>query len=315
MNLKHKILNNLKYKITVILLAILVWFYVKTEDNYSYSFNIPLHITNLGEDRIIVNTIPNYVKATFWGKGRTLFSLMLRRDVSYNMDVADLSGEKKISLDKNNIRMLRKTDVKVINIVHPKAINLVLNKLFLKKVPIVCSSKIETLPGYTVVDKVRLLPDSVVVKGPKSEIEQISSVVTEKKSFQKIKRDFENKIKLIKPQQKHVSLNVNQTKLLVDIQKLMEKRIVEIPVKIINPPRNATVTVIPSTLSLILEGGTEILLNVTRNDITAYIDDKKVVGSKENNHPADIVTPPEIRSRDVQPVRIKIVVERKYTDR
>lgn len=313
MKLQDKILNNLKYKITVILLAILTWFFVKTEDNYSYSLDVPIQINNLGKDRIIVNDLPKQVETIFWGKGRALFSLLLRRDVSYNVDVTNLEGKVKINLDKSNIRMLRRTGVDVLNIIHPKEIDVVLSKLFLKKVPIVCSSEIRTLPGYTVIDELRLEPDSVVLKGTEKELELISSVFTEKKSYHKIKRDFEKKIKLIKPEQAHVTLNIDQTKLSVDIQKLMEKRIVEIPVKVTHPPNNASVTVIPSTLSLILEGGTEILLNVTHNDITAYIDYDKVVGSKEKNHPAYIVTPPGIRYRDVKPMRFKIVVERKYS--
>jgi hypothetical protein len=312
MKLTIKILNNLKYKIIVILLAILIWFFVKTEDNYSYSFDVPIQINNLEKDHIIVNDLPKNVEAIFWGKGRALFSLMLRRDVSYNVDVANLNGNVKINLDKGNIRMFRKADVDVLNIIHPKEIDVVLSKLLVKKVPIVCSCDIKTLPGYTMVDELRLEPDSVVLKGPEKELVLISSVFTEKKSFHEVKRDFEKKVKLIKPEQTHVTLDVDQSKLSADIQKLMEKRIVEIPVTVTHPPGNASVSVIPSTLSLILEGGTEILLNVTHNDISAYIDYDKVVASNEKYHPAYIVTPPGIRYRDVKPMRFKIVVERKH---
>ena len=119
----------------------------------------------------------------------------------------------------------------------------------------------------------------------------------------------------MKPDQKHINLSNNQTKLSANIQKLMEKPIIEIPVKVTNTPRNAKITVIPSTLSLILEGGTDLLLNVTNNDVTAYIDYKKVISSKEKKHPAYIQTPPGTRYRDVKPMLFKIVVERKHTKR
>ena len=315
MKLNKSILTNLKYKIIVLLLAILVWFFVKTEDNYRYSINVPLRIANLGEERIILNDIPKQVETTFWGKGRTLFSLMLRRDVSYNMDVADINGVAKIILDKNNIRMLRKGNIDVLNIVSPKNIEIVISKLVTKKVPIISQCEIETFPGYTMVEKIMLNPDSVAIIGPKSEIELIASVFTEKKNYENIKKDLEKKVKLLKPDQKHITLANNQTKLSANIQKLMEKPIIEISVKVTNTPPNAKVTVIPSTLSLILEGGTDLLLNVTHNDVTAYIDYKKVVGSKEKKHPAYIETPPGTRYRDVKPMLFKIVVERKHTKR
>ena len=204
MKLEEIILNNLKYKITVVLLAILIWVFVKTEDNYSYSFKVPIQITNLGEDHIVINDIPKQVETMFWGKGRALFSLLLRRDFSYNIDVTYLNDSVKINLDKSNIRMLRRTDVDVLNIIQPKEIDMVLSMLHSKKVPIQCSSEINTLPCNTVVVDLCLDPDSVILKRPEIELELISSVFTEKKDYKKIKSDLEKKIKLLKPEQEHV---------------------------------------------------------------------------------------------------------------
>ena len=312
MNIKTAILNNLKYKIIVVVLAILVWFFVKTEDNYRYSFNIPLRLINLGQERIVLNEIPDYVETTFWGKGRTLFSLLLRRDVIYNLDVADIMGKSTIVLDKSKIRMLRKSDVDVVNIVHPKDVEIVISKLYPKKVPVVSLCEIETAPGYKLVETLDLNPDSVLITGPETEIQQISAVFTEEKKIQDVRRDFGKKLKLQKPGQKHVTLKAEHTRLSVNVQKLMEKPLSEIPVKITNSPKNTKVTVIPSTLSLILEGGTDHLLNITKADITAYIDYNKAVNSKEKKHPAYIETPPGIRYRNVKPMLFRIVLEREY---
>jgi len=311
MNIKKNISNNLKYKIIVSFLAILLWFFVKTEDNYKYSFNVPLQITNIGEDRTIMNELPKQVEATFWGKGRSLLSLKLRRDISYNLDVAKIKENTEIVLDKKNIRMLRKNHVEVLNIIQPKTVEVIMNKLVQKKVPVTAECIIGTIPGYTTVGEIKLIPDSVIIKGPQSEIELVSSVFTEKKIYKKIKRDLEKKIELVKPAQKNISLNISYVHLFADIQKLMEKPLIEIPVKVINKQRNTEVTVIPSTLSLVLEGGTDLLLNITQADVKAYIDYKKVKASREKDHPAYIVPPDGVRYRDVKPKRFKIVVERK----
>jgi len=296
-------------------LAILVWFFVKTEDNYRYSLSVPLRIINLSEEHIILNDIPKQVEITFWGKGRTLFSLLLRRDVSYNLDIADLDGTVKFTLDKDNVRMLRKNNISVLNIVKPKDIQVVIKKLVSKKVPIIHQCKIKTAPGFAVVDEMALDPDSITLKGPQSEIELVSQIFTEKYSYENVKRDLEKKIKLVPPKQKHVTLINNQTKLFVDVQKLMEKPMVEIPVKVVNLPKNIQVTVIPSTLSLILEGGTDLLLNVTQADVAAYIDYEKTIGTKNKEHAAYIVTPPGVRYRDVKPMKFKMVKQRKYLNR
>ncbi|MDW7682025.1 MAG: hypothetical protein SCK70_15790, partial [bacterium] len=88
MKINKIIFNNIKYKLTVIFLAVLVWFFVKTEDNYRHVIKIPIRVTNLGDDRIITNQIPRQVKVAFWGKGRSLFSILIRKDLAYLLDVA-----------------------------------------------------------------------------------------------------------------------------------------------------------------------------------------------------------------------------------
>ena len=69
--------RHLKIRVVVVLLAIFIWFFVETEDNYKHSFEIPIYITNLQQGKIITNRIPNSAKVTFWGKGRELLALIL----------------------------------------------------------------------------------------------------------------------------------------------------------------------------------------------------------------------------------------------
>lgn len=304
------IFDNLKIKLVVLCIAILVWFFVKTEDNYRYSFKIPLRITNLGLDRIINNDVPKKIKIIAWGKGRDLLSLMLRNDIFYNLDVSKLHNSVEIPLEKDQIKLLHKSDIEVLNIVHPETVTVKIVDLITKKMRLVPQVEIEPFPGYTVVDEIRLNPDSVEVIGPKTEVKNISAIYTEQKLFEDIKRDLDKRIRLVKPNEKNIRLLTDEVNCFVDIQKLMEKPVFEIPVSVINRPSNLKVTVIPSTLSLVLEGGTDLLLNVTKNDVNAYIDYDKVPLSKSKNHLAYIETPKGIRYRDVKPKRFKVVVEK-----
>ncbi len=308
--MNYFIFNNIKIKLIVLFIAILVWFFVKTGDNYRYSFKIPLRVTNLGENRIIENDIPNKIKITSWGKGRDLLSLMLRKDIFYNLDVDKVQKSSKFVLNVSQIKFLRKSDIEVLNIVEPETIEVIIKELVTKSVPIAPEVNIQTFPGYTVVNEFVLDPDSGEVIGPESEIKNISVIHTEKKLYKDVKRDLEKKIRVVDPQKKHVKILTHEVNLYVDIQKLMEKPLSEIPVEVINQPQNLKVTVIPSTLSLVLEGGTDLLLNITKRDVRAYIDYEKVHASKNKNHLAYIVTPKGIRYRDVKPKRFKIIIEK-----
>lgn len=291
-------------------MAILIWFFVKTEDNYRYSFKIPLRITNLGPDRMVDNDIPQRIKVTSWGKGSELLSLMLRRDIFYNLDMSKVQISAKVALQINEIKLMRESAIEVLNIVHPETIEVKITDLITKKVPIFSEVEIQTIPGYTIVNEVMLSPDSVEIHGPEVEINNISAIRTQNKVFKNIKRDLTEKIRLANPGKNHVKLLTDEINLFVGIQKLMEKPVFEVPVTVINQPPNLKITVLPSTLSLVLEGGTDLLLNVTKQDIKAYIDYQKVHASKNKNHLAYIETPKGIRYRDVKPKRFKVVVEK-----
>jgi len=306
----YKTFNNVKPKLVVLFIAFLIWFFVKTEDYYNYSFHIPLRVTNLHENQVIENDIPQKITIACWGQGRDLFSFMLRKDIFYNLDVSKVQRSAKIFLNEDQIKFLRKTDIDVLNIVKPETVKVIISELVTKKVPIISKVNIQTYPGYTIVGEIKLEPDSVNIIATESEIKNISAVHTINKSYKNIKHDINKKIRLLDYSKKHVRLLASEVHLFADIQKLMERPISEINVEVINRPNNFKVTVIPSTLSLVLEGGTDLLLNITKQDISAYIDYEKVHNSKNKYHLAYIDAPEGTRYRDVKPKRFKIVVEK-----
>jgi len=306
----YNIFKNFTTKLVVLFMAILVWFLVKTEDNYQYSFNIPLRVANLGPDQVISNSIPKRIKITSWGKGRDLLSLMLRKEMFYNLDVSRVRNTARFALEKDEIKLRHESNIEVLNVVEPKTIEIRITDLVIKKIPVVSEVEIQPLPGFTVVDDIELTPDSVEIIGPEPIIAQLSAIHTQQKFIRNIKRDIQKKIRLQNPETNQLRLLTAEVEITANIQKLMEKPIVEVPVTVIKQPANLKVTVLPSTLSLVLEGGTDLLLNVTKQDIKAYIDYQKVLASKNKNHLAYIETPKGTRYRDVKPKRFKVVVEK-----
>ncbi|HEX9971276.1 MAG TPA: hypothetical protein VGD14_04320 [bacterium] len=308
--MNYLIFINLKTKLIVVFFAILVWFFVKTEENYHYSLNIPLRVTNLEPNKIIENKLPQEVKVNVWGKGKDLVSFMIRKDIFYNLDVSKIQGSASIALTTNEIKLLRENDLDILTIVEPELLEVKLAELTTKRLPIIPDVDVHTMPGYTVVDNIQLIPDSVTIQGLQSEIDSLYVIQTGKKNFKNVKRDIEKTIELLVPKRKHLRSLIKEVRIVVDVQKLMEKPLVEIPVAVKNKPSDLKVAVIPSTLSLVLEGGTDLLLNVTKNDVYAYLDYQKIQHSKEKSHLAYIETPKGVRYRDVKPKRFSVVVEK-----
>lgn len=97
----------------------------------------------------------------------------------------------------------------------------------------------------------------------------------------------------------------------MEIQKLIEITLPEIPVQVKNAPRNLIVTPLPSTLSLTVEGGEQLLLGLKREDIVAALDYQQVRDVRQQEGYTPIIKVPEgVSYRNVKPSSFKLMLER-----
>lgn len=67
--------RNLGYKLIALLLALLLWFDVTTDETTVIDYPVPLRIAVEGRDMIITNEVPAEVDVSFSGTGRDLMDL------------------------------------------------------------------------------------------------------------------------------------------------------------------------------------------------------------------------------------------------
>ena len=240
---------------------------------------------------------------------------MIALQISKNANVVvDLKGARGTVVHKITLKDVELTKsytgMNLVNIVSPDTVLFEINELAVKSVPIKPFIEIKTVPGYAIIGDVQLEPDSVYVSGPRNFLSDFSFVETEKRVIKQCKKDIVRDIKLVKPRNKRLKLLQSKIVLTADIQKLMERKLVNIPVRIRNLPSNVKAIVIPSKLSLVIYGGVDILTKVKDADIKAYIDFKMKRRPNENDYPAFIDIPPGVNSRNVSPERFKVILEK-----
>lgn len=311
--IRERLTNHLQTKFIALFLALLLWFYVVTEDEYSYILNIPIRVTNVKPGKIIENDYPREARVMFGGKGKQLLGLMIENDIELiiNMDYVDESLA--IKLKKENIPQ-HNIVVEPIRIVAPDSIKIRLANLVEKKVLVMPEITIQTVPGYAVVGKILVEPDSVWISGPEGEVKNIHMVHTKKKEFDEVKRDISQKIELEPIDIDKIKLFSRRVTVNADVQKLMEKVINRVPVHVQNVPRGMRASVRPNFLSLTVQGGVKVLAEVTENEIFAYIDYERKQKSNSIGFPAVIKTPPGVDIRNVNPKTFKVVLERENYD-
>ena len=308
--INHKFLKNFKVKFFSFLCALFLWFYIVSDNVYHHTFEVPVRLSNKPEGWVLAEKIPSKVKVRFKGKGKNFLSFQY--DEKYIE--LDLQGSTQTNTFKINPSMIKginnDLNIQPLEYIRPDTITVQLDRFMSKKVPVHSQLIIDELNGYTQVGDVQFEADSVTVSGPRLKVNQISSVYTEQVKFDKVVKDLSGKVKIEPSKFSTVNYSEYTVHFKVDIQRIGEVVFDRIPVQIINVPPGEEVKVIPSTFSLKLQGGVDLLNSIEKEDISAHIDFSTRFRYKRDKIPATILVPNDISFTDVKPQYFELVVER-----
>ncbi|MBN2412298.1 YbbR-like domain-containing protein [candidate division KSB1 bacterium] len=302
---KHKV------KITSTLIALFIWFLIVSGGTFDYTVSIPISCPNNDQNYILINELPKKGRVMLRGQGIHLLIYMIFHEGRLVLEPDWATGKKvEYPTEKNIILTGNAQKLQILKLIEPDSIELQIERLIVKELPI--QNNIQVLPqaGYTLVDDIKIEPDLALIKGPKSVIDTFKTISTDNLVLENLKYPVHKQINLISPNIENLSLLNQKATLSADIQKLMEKKISNIPVGVINLPPNVSALVIPAHFSLVIQGGVNVVFPINEKDIEAYIDYKKHRNPDRQDYPAYIKPIPGIRFRDIEPKRFKIILER-----
>lgn len=299
-----------KIKIASTLAAIVIWFFVVTGEVFEYVIEIPIEITTLDPNYIITSPIPLKAGIHVQGTGKYLFSFLLFREGRLQLNLNWQSGEHVIYPNETDIFFYGNAkNITPKKLLWPDSIQIKIEQLKINKVPITNNVTLKPLAGYTLVGEVLVEPEEVGVRGPKSVIDTISTIQTNQLTLDELKHPVDITIDLIEPTNEYMVLLEKKVLLKADIQKLMEKTIMDVPVTVRYLPQNVNAIVIPSKLSLVIQGGVDVVFPITVKDIKAYIEYQSIKQDNSIDRPVIIEPIEGIRFRDIKPERFKVAVE------
>jgi YbbR domain-containing protein len=301
---------NYKVKIFCLLCALFLWFYVVTDNRFNHTIRVPVTLINQPQGLILRESVPSKIKVQFRGSGKELLSL-LYREKRIELDLQQVRREKMFAITTDMIKGIPLgTAVRPQRIVEPDSITIRLDQFAAKQVPIVSDISVIPADGYIQVGDIKLIPDSILVSGPQSLVKGIDEVRTDTRTYQSVIKRIEDKLPLIPPEWATVNYGLKNVRFVGDVQRIGERTITEIPVNVIRVPRGLKVIVVPSTLSLKVQGGVSLLAELDRNDIVATIDYRRRQRYRQKRIPAGIDVPEGITFSDARPEFFELVVER-----
>lgn len=302
--------KNLKIWAFTLSLSLFLWLTVKLQKRYETDVALPLSVQNLPENKTLKYYVPEQLHISLVGKGIDLLRLGLYKS-RIILDCQELPDSIVFNnLLSSNIRLELPPTVNLEpkDLISPKKIAIVIDKKIEKKVQIEPKLNVEPEPGYIVVQVIPQ-PDTISVTGPASVLKNIKKINTEQKKISGAKGPFKETVALAPPEGFNIKLERNEIGVLVDVQRLGELVLENVPVKVANQGHRYQVIPLPSTATVVLKGGTKILSELTRNDIEVFVDFSKYVPGEKLK--AQVKTKKQILSYNVQPEEFELIVVRK----
>ena len=301
-------------------LAVFLWLFVVSNNNYSTIINIPIEVRNLNErKKAYKKEIPQTAKVRFKGKGRSIIKALLLKDFVKDfklvIDLDRISEEYNFYLNDYYNRYPQKVSIPsvfelhYVEVIYPDSIYISLDEYMVKNVPIKSKIVINPTPGYIKVGKPSLDSSLVTIAGAKNAIQSIDYIYTVSDTFDNIDIPFNKKVSLERINNTLIEysfLNVNYNQ---DIQAISERIITGVPVLIKNNLKGLVVRKNPSTVSLTVVGGINYIAKIEPSDIIVSIDLTYLWSPKKQFYEPKIIVPDQIDSwKDLTPRNIELAV-------
>jgi YbbR domain-containing protein len=248
---------------------------ISLSNDYYTTIDLPVKLTDFPEGYSSGTKLPQNITVKMKGKGWKLVGVQLTGESEYIVSAKGDSGRKYVNLYSHlSDNQWLSSDLEIVDI-SPDTLSFFVERIKNKKINIVPALDISFRAGYGLATSIKISPDSTVVYGPGSVIDQLEFISTELL----IKRDLDEKISERIPLVMLPGVRFDNAFVTIslDVQKIVDKDFDNLPVQVIDVPRDRDVVLLPNKVSVNVRGGIDILGKITNEDIKVKVNYRDVV--------------------------------------
>ncbi len=312
-----KLRNNRRVAVFLICLAIAttLWFLNALGKNYSASVSYPVKYINPPDNRFLANNIPVKLDLKIQGQGFTIlrykmlsFSPILLDIEQITNNIEPVSGTYKVP-SKNLIREISSqlsNEIKIEDI-NPETLEIVLDSLITKTVPVVLDINVEFVPQFNLKNPIKTVPDKVKITGPAIALEKISELNTKVNITNKLETGFSQEIELIHPER--TTISPEKVNLIIEVEKYTEKEL-KIPIDIIHKPADVRIKLFPSEVKILFTVGLSRFETIKAADFGVSVDYNSIVDNVNNLNILIYKKPGFIQGVRLNPEKVEFLIEK-----
>ena len=235
--------------------SVLIWMLITLSKEYTATLRFPLKYSDFPQDKLLQKEPLSEIDVIVKSSG---FNILKSRLSDKNLVFNAKSLNKKSSsqyyfLTRNQFKSVQKQLQSGVQLqeISLDTIFLDLGSLISKKVPLKPNLEINYHIGYDILESVSMDPDSILISGPKGQIENIKIINLELLKLEDVKSDFSKKVKIILPENTgNIKLNSKFTKISGEVEKFTEGTF-KISFKVLNLPKDINLTTLNKTIEVV----------------------------------------------------------------
>ncbi len=289
------------------ILSILLWVFVSFSEDYFTTLKAPIRYVNIPHG-YVVTTSADEVSISVKGQGWLLGQITFGRSPKFLIDIKKHKGTFEIqpkNFVENNHWL--SSNIQIIDIA-PSKFKVSVVKAFEKEVKVVPNFRYSLSSDYALSDEVKITPQKVRIKGPKSLLASITEVKTDSQKFTNITKSFQAEIPLQKI--KFVKIFPPRVKVDFQVDKLVDKTFYGVKVETKYVPRNQSLVVIPQKIDVTLRGAMKLLAKYSDSNITAYVTFRQALQDTIGTIEPKVKIPPFTELLTKQPKRLKYIIKK-----
>lgn len=300
--------NNIHIIIISFLFSVVLWISVSLSNDYYSTFRIPLKLVDFRKGLTSGSKIPRDISVKVKGKGWKLIGAKIGAEPAFTVTANSDTGSKYINLyNYLSENQWLSSDLEVIDIT-PDTLSINIEKITSKKLKIVPDIDISFREGYGIASKISVVPDSVVVFGPLSVLQKMTSIQTENVKLSDISDKIARRIDLKNIQ--GMTYKENNAFVTIDIQRIVDRNIDNVHVDVVDVPKDREVVLLPNKISIGVRGGIDILGKLTNDKFKAYVHYRDIVLDTLGWVSPKIESPDNISVQYIKPEQLRYVIKK-----
>ncbi|MCX2681689.1 YbbR-like domain-containing protein [Galbibacter sp. EGI 63066] len=261
-----------------LVISFFIWFLISLSGTYVAHVNFKVNYTEVPEDKLILGKPVEKLTADIEASGfKVLNYRLFNRGVDLKLpDFKNnentyylLSGDVEAAIrDQYKSTPVQRVDLDSL------IVKLGINEN--KYVKIESDIELTFVEDHQLKNEIRVVPDSIMVKGPEDLVAKVTILKTERKSYNNLRKDFSDKLTIEIPDSlQGIELGTKYVNVSGTVERYSEK-MVSIPVMVKNLPENISIKLYPEKVRLLCKAPISELKRVEANSFVVVCDYDKI---------------------------------------